>query len=98
LTLEDVAARLAVPFNTRAMKRLIRKHQIAYLRIGVAWRLTEEQFAELREALTHSPPGTRDQVVRSTYKAAVLSGKGASEALQASVKEALQKHARRGRH
>jgi hypothetical protein len=91
LTLEDIADRLRLPFNERALKRMIRKHKIAYIKIGRAWRLTEKQFTELMAALTHSPPATYSPPVsRSVVKVTRRS----REALLEEVKKQLQRPAR----
>lgn len=92
LTLEDVAGWLRMPFNERALKRMIRKHKIAYLRIGTAWRLTEKQFAELMTALTCSPPVTYSPPVRRGV--VQVTRRSPREALLEEVNKQLRRPAR----
>lgn len=94
LTLPDIAIRLRVPFNERSIKRLIRRHKVAHLRVAGEWRLTEEQFLELREALTCSPSGGGSQAGRSTSAARYVSARR-SERSKSTLLDAVSEHLRK---
>jgi hypothetical protein len=99
LTLAEVSARLRGAMNDRQLKRAIKKHGVAYVRAGTAWLLTEEQFNELREALTCSPSGvgSRAALIRSVVRRSVPAKRAADSrsALLDLVDAQLQRRRRR---
>jgi hypothetical protein len=98
LTLDDVAARFQIAPDVRALKRIITERKIPYVRIKREWRLTEDQFAQLREALTRHPGSGGSAPVVHTVAGArygsARNGATSKSILLDAVTEQLQKHAR----
>jgi hypothetical protein len=94
LTLDDVAVRLHHSMNKRTLKVSIKRNAVPYIKAGRMWLMTEDQFAQLREALTCSGSDDLGPAVHITYAGRYGSGRKSAPSastLQAAVTERLQK-------